>query len=191
MAEPLKEKDPWRFPVFGLWLLILMIGLIPEPVYYLMRFAGGVVSQRALVNSPYMITIALAVWVMLFVFYACVRCGLSPLQAQDRALQLAVLALVAFLPVDLPTLLTAHSNPLMRARFAIYLAGLTKLLAWWFLLNLIVRYYLLQMEDVFARIPSLFPSARTNEGEKPTNEGRQSAPTNDPTSSSSNNESEQ
>lgn len=159
-----KGGDLWRFPALGLWQLLFFAGLAPEPVFYFLRAIGGVASQRALVNSPYVITLGLAAWMVVFSFYACVRAGLTAFQAQDRALQLGVIALIAFLPIDPVTLIEAHSNPLMRARIAMYIAAGGKLVAWLYLLGLLIRYYALQMDDVFARIPSVFPSAYRTHG---------------------------
>jgi hypothetical protein len=156
------EKDGWWLPALALWMFMFLIGLVPEPLFYLLRDAGDVVSQRALVNSPYLITLALSFYIAIFAFGACRRAGLTILQAQDRALQIGIVALIAFLPIDLNTILEAHSNPLLRARFALYLAAFVKIAAWWYLLTLFIRYYGLNAEDVFAKIPSLFPSTRKN-----------------------------
>ena len=141
-----------------LWVAFLTVGLIPEPVFYALRESGGVLPHRALVNSPYLVTLMLAAYVILFAFHRCTEAGLTPYLAQDRALQLGVVALVAFLPLDFAVLFTAHLHPLIQSRFLLYLVGVAKLAAWWYLFTLLLRYYVFRIDDVFARIPSLFPS---------------------------------
>ena len=141
-----------------LWVAFLIVGLVPESVFLWLRESGGVLPHRALVNSPYLVTLMLAAYVVLFALHRCLDAGLSPYLAQDRALQLGIVALVAFLPLDLVVLFTAHLHPRIQSRFLLYLAGVAKLSAWWYLFTLLLRYYVFRVDDVFGRIPSLFPS---------------------------------
>jgi hypothetical protein len=170
-------RDLWRYPTLLLWFVFFFVGLAPQPVFLLLREAGGVLPQYALVNSPYLITVIFAAYIALFSLH---RCGESELPlhlAQDKALQLGVIALIAFLPVELEILITAHTYPLMQNRFLLYLAGAGKLVAWWYLFSLMLRYYVFRLDDVFARVPSVFPSARHDESQLPTGPaGQESRP---------------
>lgn len=159
-----------------LWVVFLTAGLVPEPVYHWLRESGGVLPHRALINSPYLVTLMLAAYVILFVLHRCIEAGLSPYLAQDRALQLGVVALVAFLPLDLVVLFTAHLHPLIQSRFLLYLAGVAKLAAWWYLFTLLLRYYVFRADDVFARIPSLFPSTHHHGAARKTSESASNEP---------------
>jgi len=152
--------DYWRLPAFVLWLAFFAVGLLPEPAYLGLRELAGVLPQRALVNSARMITVMMAAYVAVFASNRCIQSGLSQAGAQDRALQIGIIALAAFLPIDFLTLFTLHANPLAQDKTLNYAAGGIKVLAWWYLLSLFLRYYLLGQEDAFARMRSLFPSSR-------------------------------
>jgi hypothetical protein len=158
VSAPEDKSDYWRLPAFILWVLFFLVGLAPEPVFMTLREWSGVLPQRAVVNSPHLITVAFAGYVALFCWHRCRDAGLSHWESQDRALQLGVVALVAFLPVDFLTVFTAHTNPLVQHRFSLYLVGIGKLATWW--LSMFVRYYAFGADRVFAHVPSLFPSAR-------------------------------
>lgn len=153
-----RSLDLWRFPLFLLWLVFFIAGLAPEPVFVLLREAGGVLTQRALVNSPHAITIALAAYLAIFVYRRCRDAGDLPGVAQDKALQLGVVALVAFMPVDLGAILAAHRAPELQYRLLLYGAGLFKLVAWWSLLPFFIRYYLFRNDHPFSDMHTIFPS---------------------------------
>ncbi len=157
-----RQRDPWRYAAFLLWAVFFIAGLSPEPVFFTLRQAGGVITQRALVNSPHIITIVLAGYVALFVYHRCRGAGDSSGAAQDKALQMGVVAFLAFMPVDLGAVLTAHNSPILEQRVLLYGAALLKLVAWWSLLALFIRYYLFKVDGAFAEIGSLFPSTRGN-----------------------------
>ncbi|MCX5756985.1 MAG: hypothetical protein NTU83_00455 [Candidatus Hydrogenedentes bacterium] len=156
------QRDPWRYAAFLLWMVFFITGLSPEPVFFLLRQTGGVLTQRALVNSPHVITVAFAGYIALFVYHRCRGAGDSSGAAQDKALQMGVVALLAFMPVDLGAVLSAHKAPILEHRVLLYGAALLKLVAWWSLLALFIRYYLFKADAAFAEIGSLFPSTRGN-----------------------------
>lgn len=160
--------DFWRIPTFVLWLAFFAIGLAPEPAFLLLRDIAGVLPQRALVNSARMITVMMAAYMAVFASNRCIQSGLSQAGAQDRALQIGIMALAAFLPIDFVTLFTLHLNPLAQDKALNYAAGGIKILAWWYLLSLFIRYYLFGQEDAFASMRSLFPSSRQRAGASPT-----------------------
>jgi hypothetical protein len=155
--------DRWRIPALALWIVFFLIGLAPEYVYLWLREVAGVLPQRAIVNSHHLITLGLACYIGLFGYHRCIDGGLSPREAQDRGLQLTVVGLVAFLSVDFRLLVSAYMAPLFQHRLTTYFLAISKLVAWWSLLTLMIRYYALQDDRVFPAIPSLFPSARRGE----------------------------
>jgi hypothetical protein len=153
-----RDRDVWRVPAFILWIFFFLIGLAPEEVYFWLREVAGVLPQRALVNSYHLITLGLAGYLGLFCYHRCLDAGLSPREAQDRGLQLTVVGLVAFLSFDFRLLVTAHMNSIFQYRLTTYFVGISKLVAWWALMALFIRYYAFREDRVFAGIPSLFPS---------------------------------
>lgn len=157
--ETAGSRDPWRAAAFGLWELFFLVGLLPEPVFRLLRDAGAVLPQRAVVNSPYAITIGLAGFLAVFAYNQCRRHGLSHGEAGDKSLQYAVVALVAFLPVDFIGVLNVIGNELVRNRSTIYLSTAAKSVAWLYLMMLICKYYL-GNDSAFMSMPSFFPSTR-------------------------------
>ena len=160
MSDTSRNRDPWRAPALTLWILFFLIGLAPEQAYYWLREFAGVLPQRALVNSYHLVTLGLAAYVGLFSYNRCLEAGLSPREAQDRGLQLTVVGLVAFLSVDFRLVLTAHLNPIFQYRLVTYFVGASKLIAWWSLMALFIRYYGFGDGRAFAGVPSLFPSTR-------------------------------
>ncbi len=54
----------------------------------------------------------------------------------------------------------------MQTRFQVYLVGIGKLLAWWYLVSLLIRYYAFADHTVFARIPAIFPSTRRRQADR-------------------------
>ncbi len=160
MSDRFGHRDHWRWPTLVLWFIFFLVGLVPEPIYWALREWSGVLTQDALVNSSHLLTLVLAGYVAVFAFHRCLDAGMAHREAQDRSLQLGVISMVAFLPVPLDMLFFAHDMPLMQHRASLYFAGAAKFIAWWFLMYLFVAYYAFNADDVFARIPSLFPSTR-------------------------------
>lgn len=158
MNNSSKPLDFWRVPVFFLWVVFFVAGLFPEPAFAILRQLGDVLPQRALVNSPHLITVMLAAYVAVFAWHRCVEAGLSALEAQDKAFQLGIVALVAFLaPVDPLIMYVARGNPFAQNRILIYGVGAIKLLAWWSLLIVFIRYYVFNVDDAFAEVVQVVP----------------------------------
>lgn len=163
MNETATNRDPWRAAAFGLWEVFFLVGLLPEPVFRVLRDAGAVLPQRAVVNSAYAITVALAIFFAVFAYNQCRGRGLSHGQAGDKALQYGVVALVAFLPVDFLGVLNVVGNLLVQNKSTIYLSVAAKVVAWLYLMALICKYYLGD-DSAFVRMPSFFPSTRRGSG---------------------------
>jgi len=164
--ETVGSKDPWRAAAFGLWELFFLVGLLPEPTFRLLRDVGAVLPQRAMINSPYAITIALAGYIAVFAYNQCRRHGLSHGEAADKSLQYTVVALVAFLPVDFVGVLNVVGNELIQNRATIYISTAAKSVAWLYLMILMCKYYL-GNESAFVGMPSFFPSTRRGSGGSP------------------------
>ncbi|MCX5770486.1 MAG: hypothetical protein NTZ09_09480 [Candidatus Hydrogenedentes bacterium] len=163
MNETVTTRDPWRAAAFGLWELFFLVGLLPEPVFRLLRDAGGVLPQRAVINSPYAITLGLAGIVAVFAYNQCRGRGLSHGESGDKSLQYLIVGLVAFLPVDFIGVLNAVGNELVQNRSTIYISTAAKSVAWLYLTVLICKYYL-GYDSAFVSMPSFFPSTRRGKG---------------------------
>ena len=164
MKEPSHSYDVWRFPAFLLWLAFLLVGLAPEPVFLLLRQWSGVLPQHAWINSHHLLTLVWSGYVGLFCYHRCRDAGLGAYEAQDKGLMLVLVGLLACLPIDFEVLFTAHTNPLIQYRSVVYGVGLSKCAAWWWIAAVFTRYYLFGVNDVFVRIPSVFPSTRKSGG---------------------------
>jgi len=163
VSETAERRDLWRAAAFGLWEVFFFAGMFPEAAFRLLRAAGAVLPQRALINSPYMLTIGLAGYFAAFAYHQCRRQGLTPGKSADMTLQYAVVAVVAFLPVDFWGVLHVAGNALIQNKATIYISTAAKLVGWVYLSVLVCRYYL-GNENVFVTMPSLFPSTRRYHG---------------------------
>ena len=162
MRDRTRHHDYWRLPAFMLWLVFFGIGLAPEPVFYRLRAAGLVLTQDAIANSPYFITVTFAAYVGLFCLYACRQYGMSEPVAHNSAVQNGVIALLAFLPFPLELLVQAATVPVVNIRRFIYAAAAVKLCAWTYLLMLFLLYHIFGSGRVFAWLTSLYPTRQHN-----------------------------
>ncbi len=161
------QFDYWRLPSLALWLVFFGVGLLPEWVYDELRILGAVVTQKALINSPYLITVGFAGYLAVFCFNKCRLADATEAVARANALQNGVIALLAFLPLPLELLVQARDIPVASARHFIYMLGTVKLIAWWYLLLLFIRYYMSGNPRVFTRMASLLPSVRRGAHQDP------------------------
>ncbi len=145
-------------PIVLLWCLFFAIGLDPEATYQFLREAGRVVSQRALVNSPHLITLGLAGYLAWHVFSSCREAGLGFADAQARALQTAVLGLAAFLNFPLTHFLNAGTLLSMDQKLLLWSVGLVKYVVWLYLLLTVIRFHLFGRVSAFTGMVSVFPS---------------------------------
>lgn len=138
MSTQFTKRDPWRWPMILLWGLFFVIGLWPEFSYSLLRSAGYVFSQNAIVNSYHFITWCLTGFVVHFVYHRCLEAHVPSIEALGKALQLGVMAFVAFIDIPLQQI------PAIRDTTSLSLVlgmTLTKLLCWLYLYLLFVRYH--------------------------------------------------
>lgn len=165
MLHSVPPRDPWRLPAVALWLLVFCAGLFPEPVFMALREAGGVVTQRALTNSPFFITIACALYLAIFTYGRCQRVNAPSGLAFGNSLQVLMIALLAFLPFPFELLLNLDNIMVALSRRVVIGVAAAKLLAWLYLWTLMLRYYILSNHAVFAQMHSLFPSLQASGSE--------------------------
>ncbi len=142
----------WSLPLLTLWSLFFVVGLVPSVAFQYTRGLANVVTQRALVNTPYAITVAFAFYFSFFVFQRCRESGLTPAEAQTRAFYVYVLGMIAFLDFPLLTIFDMPEELSEADRYLLYVTGLAKLSIWFYLYMTIFRYYSLDHREVFAAL---------------------------------------
>lgn len=166
MSESPSQFDFWRFPAFLLWTILFLAGITPENVYVVLREMGHVKTQSALVNSHYMITLLLAGFTGLFTHARCREAGVGDLPARGKALQTSVMGLVAFLPVPWTLLLRLHEIPKLELQLVVIFVCGAKLMAWSYLLSVLVRYYFWNGQraylNMFMVLPSMYRDEETH-----------------------------
>lgn len=162
----------WSVPTLALWCVFMMIGLAPDLFYAHLREFGRVLTQHALVNNVYVVTVGFAGYLAWFVRARCLEAGLSAKESGGRALQVLMLGLLAFLPIEYTLKLLVASQFILvpELRYFVFLVAPGKLLAWLYLNSLFFMYYALNRTDAFGRIPSIFPSSYTRQRDAGENE---------------------
>lgn len=176
-----EQRDAWDLLTLAFWFTFFIIGLAPELFFSVFRTAGGVSPYSALVNSSAIITVGFSIYLALFAYRRCRSAGLTAYISQGKALEVALLALVAFL--ELPALRASLEG--RRTLLALvldigavedrYLQGVilfvaaSKLLAWIYLFSLVLRYHAFGNRAVFTQVPSMFPSMHRSEHKDPAN----------------------
>lgn len=138
MSLQKSPRDPWRWPALLLWLLFFTFGLWPALTFSLLRTAGYVFSQNAIINSYNFITWSLTGFVGYFVYQRCLEARLPSIEALGKSIQLGVLAFIAFidLPIEhIPDIRFAGDRALVLGTVAL------KILVWLYLYSLIARYH--------------------------------------------------
>lgn len=163
------RRDVWDALTLALWIPFFLIGLVPELAFYVFREFARVPPYTALVNSSAVITLTFAAYFAFFAYRRCQEVGLSRYIAQGKALEVGLLALVAFLDMPakgftfeartlLAVLLEFGQIPDRYLQMIVLFVGASKMIAWLFLLSLVVRYHAFGNRRTFAQVPSLFPS---------------------------------
>lgn len=164
MSRTNAPLDVWALPAYLLWLVFFLAGFDPQLTYTLAREAGLVVSQTALVNSPHLVTLALAGYLGVFAYQRCRDVGMEDPDAKARGVQFAILGLIAFLEFSPFELLRLAEFPGMQNRLIVMFVLGAKLFTWLLLLAVVARYYLLGHVHVFANMVSAFPSTYRSDG---------------------------
>ena len=142
-----------------MWFGFFALGLFPEFFYHFLRDQGRVVTFNALVNSPFLLYFGQVVYLFAFLSRAARGAGLGPVVSQVLAVQLAIVGLVAFVPVRLEEL-PAYARIATRFdRWLLLFVCALKIASWLYLLSLLCRYYLWSGGEVFRQMVPVFPSA--------------------------------
>jgi len=159
MDTPAPTKNVWRWPTLGLWTLFFAAGLLPNETFDGLRMISGVITTRAAINSPWVLPLAQAAFLFYFFHGACHRAGMDPEQSGAKALQTAIVALVAFLPMELSQIPEMRYNPVPQLRLLYFAMAAVKGIAWLYLFTLTIRYHL-RGGQVLRALWVFFPSAR-------------------------------
>lgn len=155
------ESRLWGVAALLLWFGFFGVGLFPDFCYDYLRTQANVITAHAMVNSVFLLYAALVVYFFTFVSRAARAAGLSGVIAEVLAVQLSIVALVAFLPVVrldyIPDYLHSPDPPSRRLALT---ACAFKALSWLYLLSLLCRYYLWSGGEVFRQMVPVFPSGR-------------------------------
>lgn len=175
MSPQQSPQDPWRWPTLLLWLVFFALGLWPEMTFALLRAAGYVFTQNAIINSYNFITWCLTGFVGYFVYQRCLEAELPPPDALLKAIQLGVLAFVAFidLPVEqIPEIHDVNYRALVLGTLAL------KLLVWLYLYSLVARYHWTRRPQIVAgALPyfALIPAANSGSAATTVREAKESS----------------
>ena len=161
------RRDLWAFPTLLLWLVFMFMGLLSELMFYALREAGYVLTQDAIVNSPYAITIAFSLFLAYFVYHWCLEAGGSTHEACAKAVQTGLVGLLAFMPIPVGLFFQAGDIMNLELRLIVLTLIPFKMACWLYLLSIPLRYYALGNRQVCRRMWCIFPSASwTPEGEE-------------------------
>jgi hypothetical protein len=148
----------WRLPTYLVWCLLFAVGMAPEEVYFLLREASGVTTQRALINSPHMITLTLSGFLGFFTYFRAREAGCSGMLARGKGLQVFCVGLVAFSNIPLAYLFHLDEIQITFYRNLLLGVAIVKFSAWLYALSTLSRYYFFSGSAVYADMPSLLPS---------------------------------
>lgn len=159
MSEYKHIPDVWDSLASFLWWLILLAGLFPEAFFFLLRELGQVSTRQAFTNTPWFITFAGAGFLGWFLYQRSRESGDRDDVAFGKAVQTFILALAAFLPLQIEqTPVYLHIPVPFYRNLILGMVGI-KLLSWVYLAQLIMRYHLFSGHEVFRKMPLLFPSS--------------------------------
>ncbi|HOJ68201.1 MAG TPA: hypothetical protein PK379_07625 [Candidatus Hydrogenedentes bacterium] len=148
----------WSLCLVALWTLFFLLGLFPEAAFWYFRDLGAVAGQHALVNSPWSITLGWVVFMMVFVYSRCGEAGHDESGALARTVETGLIALVAFMPVDLQLLPDYLAVPYPAMKYLLVGAVSAKLLCALYLFLLVLAYSLWWGLRVFEHMKTLLPS---------------------------------
>jgi hypothetical protein len=152
VSTQLPQRDPWRWPALLLWSIFFLLGLWPELSFTIFRAAGYVFSQNAIINSYQFITWCLTGFVIHFVYHRALEAKLPPIEALGKALQMGVVAFVAFIDMPLEQILEIRNAT---DRALVMGMALVKVLSWLYLLSLFIRYHWRRQPEIIAHAMSL------------------------------------
>lgn len=136
------------------WYIFFAIGASPEDTFNYLRIISGVTVWRAIINSPWAITIALSVYYSHFIYHRCLELQLSKIESKMKAIQSGLMAFLAFLPLR-PDFELYRNMTQQEYVKIVYLILTLKVFFWIYLLTIVVFYYL-NGNKVFKKLPDLF-----------------------------------
>ncbi len=142
MAADTEPRDVWRWPLLLLWTFYLVLGAFPEDLFYLLRAFGQVTTQRAFVNSYWLVYLAWILFLAWFVVRRARFLGMELADALGRGLRVVVVAGVGFYPLRISDVLQYAQVPDPGLRYLILGFAAAKALALFLLLALLVGYCL-------------------------------------------------
>ena len=162
-----RDVTPWDFLTMTLWSVIFAIGLVPELAFHGLRGMAHVSTRNAFINSSGMITFALCVYIAMFAFRQCRAHGMSGIDAQGKAIHIALLALVAFIEIPgrspifgtqtlLGLMFQSSLQQDLSLKLVLWGVGLTKFGVWLYLYTLLIRFHVLGNRQVFCRVRTFF-----------------------------------
>ncbi len=158
VTETKHTPDVWDSLSAILWWLVLLSGLFPEIVFFVLRELGCVTIHQAFTNTPWFITFSASGFVGWFTYQRCRECDTPDDMAFGKGIQTTLIALAAFLPLQIEQLPAYLHIPIPFYRYLILAVVSGKLLAWLYLVQLFMRYHLFSGLDVFRKMPLLSPS---------------------------------
>lgn len=158
--------DKWTAPLIVAWTLFFVSGLFPGVTFDALREAGWVTTQRAMVNSPHLVTGAYAFYLAHFALRRAQEGGAPRWAARLTGFYVFVLGLIAFF--ELPFRLVIFAPSLLRAGdgYILLMVGVVKLIAWLVLYGMVLRYYAMGNTKVFAELAPQRPIT-ADRGSKP------------------------
>lgn len=167
--EASSPPDLWVVPTLMLWGVFMVVGLAPDYIFFALRDLGRVLTQNAMTNSVFAITFACSGYYAWFTKHRCMEGGLSRKESRGRAVQIFLIGLLAFLPVEYTVGLLIKSDAIQvrELRILVFMVAPGKIMAWLYLMSLIVLYYLFGIGGIFAQIPSVFPSSYRRQKSEP------------------------
>ncbi|HPU97896.1 MAG TPA: hypothetical protein PLO53_08060 [Candidatus Hydrogenedentes bacterium] len=164
MTDCQKKRDSvdgWSLCLVGLWTLFFILGIFPESVFMYFRNLGAVAGQYALVNSPWAITIGWVAFMAIFVYTHCREAGHDENGSTARAVETGLIALVAFLPMELQLLPGYLEIPYQNLKYLLLGAITAKLLCALYLFLMMLAYSLWWGLGVFENMRTVFPSGKS------------------------------
>ena len=150
MSDSDRGFDLWTLPLLLGWAVFFVMGMFPEFVFYTVRDAAWVTTQRAWINSPHVLTIAMAVYFGRFVSLRCTEAGLDRYESARRGVYATFMGVVAFFGYPLELLLVGPYRLDAWTRCLLYTGAAVKIGVWGYLYIVVLRYYAMGHFDAFA-----------------------------------------
>ena len=136
------------------WYIFFAIGASPEDTFNFLRIISGVTVWKAMVNSPWIITIALSMYYAHFIYHRCIEAEIPEFESAMKAIQAGLMAFLAFLPLR-PDFELYKNMPHQEYMKVVYALLILKVFFWIFLLTIVV-FYNLNGNKIFRKLPDLF-----------------------------------